>query len=134
MKNHWLISLVHFLIEKINKIRNRNFTLKCVPLEKKPPSFSFQLFSESEVLKFIKESPAKTCSLDPWPTFLVKRCTDILLPSLTKLVTLSFQNGIFPESFKNAIVAPLIKRTSLSKEHLENYRPVSRLDEVGGAL
>ena len=119
-----------FLIDKINKIRNtfRNCTSKCVPLEKKPASFSsFQLVSESEVLTFNKESPSEICSLDPWPTFLVKRCTDILLPSTTKLVNLSLQDGVFPEPFKNAIVIPLIKKTSLPKQDLKNYWPVSGL-------
>ena len=75
-----------------------------------------------QVPKFIKESPAKTCSLDPWPTFLVKRCINILLPWFTKLVNLSFQNGVFPKPFKNAIVTPLIKKTSLLKKGLKNYR------------
>ena len=119
-----------FFTDKINKIRNtfRNFTSKCVPLEKKLPSFSsFHLVSEIEGLKFIKESPSKTCSLDPWPTFLVKRCIDILLPSVTKLVNLSLQDGVFLEPFKNAIVTPVIKKTSLPKEDLKNYRPISGL-------
>ena len=119
-----------FFIDKINNIRNtfRKCTSKCVPQERKPPSFSsFQLVSELEVHKFIKDSPSKTCSLDPWPTFLVKKCIDILLPSITKLVNLSLQDGVFPEPFKIAIVTPLIKKTSLPKDDLKNYRPVSGL-------
>ena len=106
-----------FFIDKINKIRNTfsKCTSKCVPEERKPPSFSsFQVVSEMEVHKFIKDSPSKTCSLDPWPTFLVKRCIDILLPSVTKLVNLSLQDGVFPEPFKNATVTPLIKKTSFA--------------------
>ena len=82
-----------FFIDKIIKIRNtfRNCSSKFVSLKKKPPSFHyFQLVSEI-VLKFIKESPSKTCSLDPWPTFLVKRCIDNLLPLITKLVNLSLK-------------------------------------------
>ena len=121
---------VSSFIDKIIKIRNtfRNCTSKFVPLEKKPPSFrSFQLVSEIEVLKFIKESPSKTCSLDPGPTFLVKRCIDNFLPLLTKLVNLSLKNCVFPQPFKNAIVTPLIKKTSLPKEDLKNYWLVSRL-------
>ena len=63
-----------FFIDKIRKTF-RNCTSKWFPSEKKPPSLSsFQLVSEIEVLKFIKESPSKTCSLDLRPTFLVKRC------------------------------------------------------------
>ena len=114
-----------FFIDKINKIRNtfRKCISKCVPEERKPPSFSsFQL-----VHKFIKDSPSKTCSLDPWPTFLVKSCIDILIHSITKLVNLSLQDGVFPEPFKNAIVTPLIKKTLLPKDDLKNYQPVSGL-------
>ena len=43
------------------------------------------------------------------------------------MVNLSLQDGVFPEPFKNAIVTPLIKKTSLPKEDLKNYRPVSGL-------
>ena len=57
----------------------------------------------------------------------MKRCIEIRLPSITELVNLSLQDGVFPEPFKNAIVTPLIKKTSLPKEDLKNYRPVSGL-------
>ena len=56
-----------------------------------------------------------------------EKCIDILLPSLTKLVNLSLQNGIFPNPFKQAIVTPLLKKSTLSKEDLKSYRPVSGL-------
>ena len=96
--------------------------------DKEPPTFSsFQVVTDSEVLKFIKEAPSKTCSLDPFPTHIVKQCIDILLPSLTKLVNLSLENGISPNPFKQAIVTPLLKKSTLSKEDLKSYRPVSGL-------
>ena len=56
-----------------------------------------------------------------------QKCIDILLPSLTKLVNLSLQNGIFQNPFKQAIVTPLLKKSTLSKEDLKSYRPVSGL-------
>ena len=65
--------------------------------------------------------------LDPWPTFLVKDCVDILLPSITKLVNLSLSQGIFPGSFKKAVVTPLIKKSTLPKNEFKNYHPVSGL-------
>ena len=57
----------------------------------------------------------------------MKQCIDILLPSLTKLVNLSLKNGFFPNPFKQAIVTPLLKKSTLSKEDLKSYRPVSGL-------
>ena len=75
-----------FFIDKIKKIRDTFKYTRSQVLhpDKEPPTFcSFQAVTETEVLKFIKESPSKTCSLDPCPTHIVKQCIDILLPSLT---------------------------------------------------
>ena len=119
-----------FFIDKIKKIRDTFKYTRSQVLhpDKEPPTFcSFQAVTETEVLNFIKESPSKTCSLDPCPTHIVKQCIDILLPSLTKLVNLSLKNGIFPNPFKQAIVTPLLKKSTLSKEDLKSYRPVSGL-------
>ena len=94
-----------FFTDKIKKIRDtfNNTQSQVLHLDKEPPTFSsFQVVTDTEVLKFIKESPSKTCSLDPCPTHIVKQCIDILLPSITKLVNLSLKNGIFPKPFKRA--------------------------------
>ena len=50
-----------------------------------------------------------------------------LLPSITKLVNYSLSDGSFPSAFKRAVVTPLIKKASLPKNDLKNYRPVSGL-------
>ena len=127
---HIAVCLGSLFIDKIKKIRDTFKYTRSQVLhpDKEPPTFcSFQAVTETEVLKFIKESPSKTCSLDPCPTYIVKQCIDILLPSLTKLVNLSLKNGIFPNPFKQAIVTPLLKKSTLSKEDLKSYRPVSGL-------
>ena len=73
------------------------------------------------VRKVITKSPTKSCLLDPWPTFLVKECLDILLPSVTKLVNCSLTEGAVPGGLKKAIVSPLIKKSSLPPDELKNY-------------
>ena len=83
--------------------------------------------TEDEVHKCISESPTESCSLDPIPTFLLKDCLDILLPSITKLVNYSLTEGSFPNSFKRAVVTPLIKKASLPRNDLKNFCPVSGL-------
>ena len=65
--------------------------------------------------------------LNPWPTFLVKKCLNILLPSITKLVNCSLSEGLVPESFKKVVVTPLIKRLLCHCDDINNYRPVSGL-------
>ena len=71
--------------------------------------------------------PYTNIPLDPIPTFLLKDCLDILLSSITKLVNYSLIEGSFPNSFKKAVVTPLIKKASLPRDNLKNYRPASGL-------
>ena len=93
-----------------------------------PPAFNtFKPVTEDEVSKCINESPTKSCPLDPIPTFLLKDCLDILLPSITKLVNYSLIDGSFASAFKRAVVSPIIKKASLPRNDLKNYRPVSGL-------
>ena len=119
-----------FFHKKIKRIRDM-FTASSAtvisPMCTPPNLPSFNEVSEDEVLKIIKNSPTKSCLLDPVPTFLLKDCVEILLPSITKLVNLSLDEGVFPQKFKKAVVTPLIKKASLPNEDLQNYRPVSGL-------
>ena len=42
----------------------------------------------------------------------------------------SFSSATFPQTFKHAIVTPLLKKSSLDKESLSNYRPISNLSFI----
>ena len=95
-----------------------------------PGLVKFDDASPDDIAKVIKNSPTKSCLLDSWPTFLVKDCLDILLPSITKLVNCSLSEGAVPDGFKSAVVTPLIKKSSLSKDDLKNYHPVSGLSFI----
>ena len=69
-------------------------------------------------------------NLDLLPTFLIKECSDILLPSITKLVNCSLMEGYIPDGFKTAVVSPIIKKATLSVDDFTNYRPVSGLSFI----
>ena len=43
----------------------------------------------------MQRSSLKSCPLDPMPSTLVSRC-DVLLPVLTRLITMSLKSGQFP--------------------------------------
>ena len=91
-----------------------------------PPKLTVYIqVTQDEIGKIISKSPTKSCLLDPLPTFLIKECIDILLPSITKLVNCLLREGLVPDGFKKAVVTPLIKKASLPVEDLKNYRPVS---------
>ena len=70
---------------------------------------SFQPASMCEIRKIIFSSPATSCSSDPVPTTLLKKHMDTILPSLALIVNKSLEDGIFPDSFKQAVVVPLLK-------------------------
>ena len=94
----------------------------------------FSPASEEEIRKLITASPNKSCELDPFPTPLVKNCLDVLLTPITSLINNSLAEGIVPQSFKNAHVSPILKKPSLSKDDLKNYRPVSNLSFISKVL
>src|SRR2546425_1141 len=55
-----------------------------------------------------------TCSLDTIPTFLLKSCLDSLITPITNIINLSFLEGSFLTSFKDALVYPLLKKHKAS--------------------
>ena len=75
--------------------------------------------------------PSKSCSLDPMPTWLVKQYLPVLTPILTKIVNSSLSSGSFSSGLRRAIITPILKKASLDKNTLGNYRPVSNLPFVG---
>ena len=88
---------------------------------------SFESVSFDELKKIIMGAPKSTCKLDPAPTRFIIECLDEYMPFLQHILNLSLQTGIFPDSYKNAHVKPLIKKPTLDPEILKNYRPVSNL-------
>ena len=90
--------------------------------------------SEGEVQKAIKISPDKSCELDPIPTWLLKSCLPELLPLVTKIINMSLETGYVPQSFKNSLIRPLLKKPDLDQNTLKNYRPISNLPFISKVL
>ena len=91
---------------------------------------NFPPATEAEIRKLVTQSPSKSCGLDPIPTWLLKENLDTLLPLLTQIVNSSLSAGDVPDSMKEAIVTPLLKKSNLDPELLKNFRPVSNLSFV----
>ena len=94
----------------------------------------FESATEDEVKKTIISSASKSCSLDPIPTYLLKDCLDILLPSITKIINLSISTSNVPKCFKVAAITPLLKKADLDSNLLKNFRPISNLPFVSKIL
>ena len=86
--------------------------------------------TEDEVKLLVAKSPSKSCSLDPVPTWMLKAHLDCILPSITNIVNESMSTGIVPTKMKAALVTPLLKKQSLDKNVMENFRPVSNLSFI----
>ena len=86
--------------------------------------------TQDEVKKIIMSSSNGTCNLDPIPTTLLKSCIDSLVVPMTNIVNKSLKEGVFPSAFKTAHVIPLLKKPSLDKNDLKNYRPLSNLSFI----
>ncbi|WP_419615719.1 reverse transcriptase family protein [Thiolapillus sp.] len=120
-----------YFTEKIRTIRNNfpppNPTVSSVASFTGDPLQTFDPVTDDFVLKIIKSTPAKSCELDPIPTTLLYDNLDILLPTITNIINTSLTTGIVPRGLKTAIVKPLLKKPSLDKNLLKNYRPISNL-------
>ena len=93
------------------------------------PLSSFMDATEIEIRNIIKLSPAKSCKLDPLPTWLLKECIAELVPTITDIVNMSLR-----DSLKTALIRPLLKKTGLDSDILKNYRPVSNLTFISKVI
>ena len=80
--------------------------------------------------KLISRSLHKSCKAYPISTSLLKEALPLLIEILTAIVNLSMQSGVFPESPKEALVKPPLKKITLELFD-RNYRPVSNLQFTG---
>ena len=117
-----------YFMEKIRTIRNNfpppNPTASSDASLTRDHLQTFDPFTDDFVLKIIKNTPAKSCEFDPIPTTLLY---DILLPTIANIINTSLTTGIVPSGLKTAVVKPLLKKPSLDKSLLKNYRPISNL-------
>jgi len=67
--------------------------------------------TDDEIRKLIIKSSDRTCFLDPMPTRLVKAHIDILVPTITKMVTEFLLSGPFSNDMKKIPGKPCSKET-----------------------
>ena len=135
----WLLTgrFVEFFTQK-NLIRSTfptSLKSQHISPDSPPPVLStFSTVTKDQKTKTIMKSPSKSCSLDPWPTFLVLDYLDILITPITSIINASLEQGKCPNFFKQAHVTPILKNSSSDKEIFKNYRPVSNLNFISKIL
>ena len=95
---------------------------------------NFTPLDQGQIGKLIKDSPSKSCDLDPLPTWLLKLCMPELLSLITAIVNCSLESSTVPPSLKKALVRPLLKKPTLDQEVMKNYRPVSNLSFISKVI
>ena len=85
--------------------------------------------TEDEVLDLLKcIDPAKATGHDGISPKLIKEAGISIVPSLTRLINLSFEKSIVPDNWKMANVIPIHKKDD--KDVVSNYRPISLLPAI----
>uniref|UniRef100_A0A8P4GNX2 Reverse transcriptase domain-containing protein n=1 Tax=Dicentrarchus labrax TaxID=13489 RepID=A0A8P4GNX2_DICLA len=87
----------------------------------------FSAIDLHQLTSIISSSKPSTCLLDPIPTRLLKEVVPLIGTSLLDMINLSLLSGYVPQSFKVAVIKPLLKKSTLDPGVLANYRPISNL-------
>ncbi len=88
---------------------------------------NFELPSVDFITKQIMKSKTSTSSLDPLPTVLVKSCIHSVSSIITAIVCCSLSTATVPSALKMASITPILKKTGVYPNDLNNYRPISNL-------
>ena len=128
-------SFADYFMDKIIKIRAAlENTPKYTPEGTAGHQLSkFEPLSQVEAEKIITSLSVKSCELHCISTFLLKKILPSVLPVITRIVNLSIEQNVFVNTWKTAIVRPLLKKAGLDLT-LSNYRPVSNLSFLSKVL
>ena len=134
-KNKLADEFANYFIEKIQKIREQLDSYdKYMQWHKDIPSLSqFDPMTSEEVTRIISSIATKSCKLYAIPTSVLKQITLSIVPTITKIISISLTQGKFAEEWKAAIVHPLLKKLG-SELTPANYRPVSNLSFLSKLL
>src|SRR5260221_376704 len=129
--SQFFLDKISSLTAKLPLLRSNPFTL---PPLSPPLLHEFIPTTPTEIRSLIMSSSDSTCLLDLLPTSLLKSCSDILSTPLSSLINHSLADGIFPDSFKHALVSPLLKKPNLPHDSFSSYRPISNLSFISKLL
>ena len=124
-----------FFVKKIEKIRSQFQQSRLyTPTSQKCKNMTqFRPISDEETLKILNNMKKTTCDVDPCNMNFLMEFKGILLGTWTKIINKSLLTGYFLQSWKKAIIRPLIKSSELHRE-FKNYRPTSNLSFISKSI
>ena len=124
--------LANFFMEKINGIRDGPggtcpSTLVSDDVNICSSELDHFTSVDQDVRQLIQSAKTKSCSLDPIRTCILKQHLPSFSSVTTKIINMSLNDAIMPSSFKEAILTPILKKSSSNPEVLKHFRPVSNV-------
>ena len=94
------------------------------------PLFFFQAVAPEDVLKHLSTFNVwKAPGIDGICHRLLKNCAQVLSSSLCHIFNISLQTGVFPKTWKTALIQPIFKNKG-KRSDARNYRPIALLPSV----
>ena len=110
-----------FFVTKIERIRHTLLTTKDAhnsqdglleTFDTCGSTFSiFNPLTDDDVLGLVCRSVIKSCSLDPIPASIMRKCYKTLIPVFRRIINLSLASGDMPDDLKVAMLLPLTEES-----------------------
>lgn len=95
---------------------------------------TFRCITLQELNKTVLECNSTTSDIDPIPTTFLKRVFSTVSSHILDIINTSLKSGTFPDTFKTAVIKPILKKVNLDSSILANYRPISNLPFISKVL
>ena len=89
------------------------------------PLNEFKLIEIHKLSIALKNLSNSHCDLDPIPSSVATQTFHLWSNAFLNLANISFEQGVYPDVFKVAIIKPKLKKVSLDPEVTKNYRPLA---------
>ena len=86
----------------------------------------FAPITEKDVIRFVFLPPSILFEVDLISTELLKDIMELISPLMETIVNKSITSGVFPDSLKEALFCPILKKPNLDLLD-QNYKPLSNL-------
>jgi len=128
---------LNFFIDKIDELRSNivsPLTFQPIVIECSAALNQFVPVSLTSLREIFVKMKLSTCCTDIVPPRLLKDSFEAISSSVLAIINSSLATGIVPKSFKQAVVEPVIKKSSLDPSLLANFRPISKLSFLSKLL